>query len=74
MKKQEESDIHHNDDVYNLDIYSARKQNCTTGQWKISCLTSKSNLPLKTTLKIPSEMEVAPPHKRFTQFSTLIKL
>ena len=25
-------------------------------------------------LKIPSEMEVAPPHKRFTQFSALIKL
>ena len=24
--------------------------------------------------KIPSEMEVAPPHKRFTQFSALIKL
>ena len=24
--------------------------------------------------KIPSEMGVAPPHKRFTQFSTLIKL
>ena len=25
-------------------------------------------------IKIPSEMEVAPPHKRFTQFSALIKL
>ena len=25
-------------------------------------------------LKIPSEMEVAPPHKRFSQFSALIKL
>ena len=24
--------------------------------------------------KIPSEMGVAPPHKRFTQFSALIKL
>ena len=24
--------------------------------------------------KIPSEMEVAPPHKRFSQFSALIKL
>ena len=27
MKKQEESDIHHNDDVYNLDIYSAKLLN-----------------------------------------------
>ena len=25
-------------------------------------------------IKIPSEMEVAPPDKRFTQFSALIKL
>ena len=29
---------------------------------------------LEEILKIPSEMEVAPPHKRFTQFSALIKL
>ena len=27
-----------------------------------------------TLSKIPSEMEVAPPHKRFSQFSALIKL
>ena len=50
MKKQEETDIHHNDDIYNLDMYRTRKQNCSTEQWKISCLTSKSDLPLKTTL------------------------
>ena len=50
MKKREETDLHHNEDIYNLDIYSTRKQNCSTEQWKISCLTSKSNLPLKTTL------------------------
>ena len=30
--------------------------------------------PTMTKTKIPSEMEVAPPHKRFIQFSALIKL
>ena len=46
--------------------------------WALQMLESSGLLPfLQETLKykkILSEMEVAPPHKRFTQFSALIKL
>ena len=52
---------------------------CESSFFKVGC-SQQNTAGLRTSgilvmvKKIPSEMEVAPPHKRFTQFSTLIKL